>query len=51
MSSEVDISVLQRLRGLVDKLREQLRTKDKELSSKNAEIENVCNFDRLFSSF
>ncbi|XP_075218925.1 rab interacting lysosomal protein like isoform X2 [Lycorma delicatula] len=41
MSPEVDICVLQRLRGMVDKLREQLRAKDKEIAAKNAEVENL----------
>lgn len=42
MSPEVDIAVLQRLRGLVDQLREQQRTKEREISSKTSEVENVC---------
>ncbi|XP_022184306.1 RILP-like protein homolog isoform X2 [Nilaparvata lugens] len=41
LSPEVDICVMQKLRTLVDKLREQLRAKDKELASKSAEIENL----------
>lgn len=50
LSPEVDICVMQRLRTLVDKLREQLRAKDKELASKSAEIENLRGqHDRLTS--
>ncbi|KYN09875.1 RILP-like protein like protein [Trachymyrmex cornetzi] len=40
-SQEVDIAVLQHLRSMIDKQREQIRARDRELSQKTAEIENV----------
>ena len=40
-SQDVDIAVLQRLRGMIDKQRDQIRARDRELSQKNLEIENV----------
>ncbi|XP_058805522.1 RILP-like protein homolog isoform X2 [Phymastichus coffea] len=40
---EVDIAVLQRLRTMIDKQREQIRSRDRELSQKSAEIENLNN--------
>lgn len=41
LSPEVDVAVLQRLRNMVDKQREQIRGKDKELSIKSSELETV----------
>lgn len=40
-SQEVDIAVLQHLRSMIDKQRDQIRGRDKELLQKNMEIENV----------
>nr|QBB01761.1 RILP-like protein homolog [Cotesia chilonis] len=40
-SQEVDITVLQRLRSMIDKQRDQIRARDRELSQKNLEIENL----------
>ncbi|KAK0163292.1 hypothetical protein PV327_006990 [Microctonus hyperodae] len=40
-SQEVDIAVLQRLRNMIDKQRDQIRVRDRELSQKNLEIENL----------
>ncbi|KAK0087455.1 hypothetical protein PV325_000954 [Microctonus aethiopoides] len=40
-SQEVDIAVLQRLRSMIDKQRDQIRARDRELSQKNLEIENL----------
>ncbi|XP_034948870.1 RILP-like protein homolog isoform X2 [Chelonus insularis] len=40
-SQEVDIAVLQRLRSMIDKQRDQIRARDRELSQKNMEIENL----------
>ncbi|KYM87834.1 RILP-like protein like protein [Atta colombica] len=40
-SQEVDIAVLQHLRSMIDKQREQIRARDRELSQKTTEIENV----------
>lgn len=40
-SQEVDIAVLQHLRSMIDKQRDQIRGRDKELLQKNSEIENV----------
>ncbi|EGI62409.1 RILP-like protein-like protein [Acromyrmex echinatior] len=40
-SQEVDIAVLQHLRSMIDKQREQIRARDRELSQKTAEIENL----------
>ncbi|XP_044012033.1 RILP-like protein homolog isoform X8 [Aphidius gifuensis] len=40
-SQEVDVGVLQRLRGLIDQQRDQIRARDRELSQKNLEIENL----------
>ncbi|XP_011498087.1 PREDICTED: RILP-like protein homolog isoform X1 [Ceratosolen solmsi marchali] len=42
-SQEVDIAVLQRLRTMIDKQREQIRNRDRELSQKDAEMENLSN--------
>ncbi|OXU28085.1 hypothetical protein TSAR_013884 [Trichomalopsis sarcophagae] len=42
-SQEVDIAVLQRLRTMIDKQRDQIRSRDRELSQKNEEIENLNN--------
>ncbi|KAG8251813.1 hypothetical protein J6590_071852 [Homalodisca vitripennis] len=41
MAPEVDIAALQRLRGMVDQLRDNLRKADREISSKNSEIDEV----------
>lgn len=41
---EVDVAVLQRLRSMVDKQREQIRAKDKELAIKTSELETVNTF-------
>jgi hypothetical protein len=40
-SPEVDVAVLQRLRNLIDQQRDQIRTRDRELNAKSAEVENV----------
>ncbi|XP_076294269.1 rab interacting lysosomal protein like isoform X2 [Lasioglossum baleicum] len=40
-SQEVDIQVLQHLRSMIDKQRDQIRARDKELVQKNTEIENL----------
>ncbi|XP_063993059.1 RILP-like protein homolog isoform X6 [Diachasmimorpha longicaudata] len=40
-SQEVDIQVLQRLRSMIDKQRDQIRARDREMSQKNLEIENL----------
>lgn len=38
---DVDMAIMQRLRAMVDKQREQIRAKDKELSVKISELETV----------
>ncbi|XP_076249692.1 rab interacting lysosomal protein like isoform X2 [Calliopsis andreniformis] len=40
-SQEVDIAVLQHLRSMIDKQRDQIRARDKELVQKNMDIENL----------
>lgn len=40
-SQEVDIAVLQHLRSMIDKQRDQIRARDKELMQKTVELENV----------
>ncbi|XP_029053667.1 RILP-like protein homolog isoform X4 [Osmia bicornis bicornis] len=40
-SQEVDVAVLQHLRSMIDKQRDQIRARDKELLQKNMEIENL----------
>lgn len=40
-SQEVDTQVLQRLRSMIDKQRDQIRARDKELMQKSTEIENL----------
>jgi hypothetical protein len=40
-SPEVEVAVLQRLRNLIDQQRDQIRTRDRELSTKSAEVDNV----------
>ncbi|XP_076626119.1 rab interacting lysosomal protein like isoform X2 [Colletes latitarsis] len=40
-SQEVDIAVLQHLRSMIDKQRDQIRVRDKELQQKNVDIENL----------
>ncbi|XP_076183916.1 rab interacting lysosomal protein like isoform X2 [Ptiloglossa arizonensis] len=40
-SQEVDVTVLQHLRSMIDKQRDQIRVRDKELLQKNVEIENL----------
>lgn len=42
LSPEVDMALLQRLRGLVDRLKDQLRQRDRELQSKQNELDSVC---------
>ena len=41
LSPEVDMALLQRLRGLVDRLKDQLRQRDRELQSKQTEVDSV----------
>jgi hypothetical protein len=48
-SPEVEVAVLQRLRNLIDQQRDQIRTRDKDLSAKSAEIDNVSKI--LFSHY
>uniref|UniRef100_A0A1B6KHP7 RH1 domain-containing protein n=1 Tax=Graphocephala atropunctata TaxID=36148 RepID=A0A1B6KHP7_9HEMI len=43
MAPEVDIAALQRLRGMVDQLRDKLRKADREISSKSSEIDDLSN--------
>lgn len=40
-SQEVDIAVLQHLRSMIDKQRDQIRARDKELMQKTVELENL----------
>lgn len=40
-SPDVEVAVLQRLRNLIDQQRDQIRTRDRELSAKSAEADNV----------
>jgi hypothetical protein len=40
-SPEVEVAVLQRLRNLIDQQRDQIRTRDRELSAKSVEVDNV----------
>ncbi|XP_069680149.1 RILP-like protein homolog isoform X2 [Periplaneta americana] len=40
-SPEVDVAVLQRLRNLIDQQRDQMRARDRELSAKSAEADNL----------
>ncbi|XP_033329257.1 rab interacting lysosomal protein like isoform X2 [Megalopta genalis] len=40
-SQEVDVAVLQHLRSMIDKQRDQIRARDKEMAQKNLEIENL----------
>ncbi|XP_053985009.1 RILP-like protein homolog isoform X2 [Hylaeus anthracinus] len=40
-SQEVDVAVLQHLRSMIDKQRDQIRVRDKEMLQKNMEIENL----------
>ncbi|PSN51361.1 RILP-like protein [Blattella germanica] len=40
-SPEVDVAVLQRLRNLIDQQRDQMRSKDRELTAKSTEIDNL----------
>uniref|UniRef100_A0A0A9Y0R2 RILP-like n=1 Tax=Lygus hesperus TaxID=30085 RepID=A0A0A9Y0R2_LYGHE len=48
LSPELDIAVLQKSRASIDKLRDQLKFKDKEINLKSAEIENhIDQVDRL----
>ncbi|KAL0267227.1 UNVERIFIED_CONTAM: hypothetical protein PYX00_009562 [Menopon gallinae] len=48
MTPEVDIAVVQRLQNVIEKQREQIRTKDKELTVKTSELETVTGqLDRL----
>ncbi|XP_026278872.1 RILP-like protein homolog isoform X3 [Frankliniella occidentalis] len=41
LSPEVDMALVQRLRGLVDRLKDQLRQRDRELLSKQTEMESL----------
>ncbi|KAK3927371.1 RILP-like protein-like protein [Frankliniella fusca] len=41
LSPEVDMALLQRLRGLVDRLKDQLRQRDRELQTKQTEVESL----------
>lgn len=41
VNPEVDIAVLQRLREMVNQLRDQLRTKEREINNRNVDIDNV----------
>ncbi|KAJ1524504.1 hypothetical protein ONE63_010996 [Megalurothrips usitatus] len=41
LSPEVDMALLQRLRGLVDRLKDQLRQRDRELQSKQTELDSL----------
>lgn len=41
LSPEVDMALVQRLRGMVDRLKEQLRQRDREVHSKQTEVESV----------
>uniref|UniRef100_A0A8D8SCQ3 RILP-like protein homolog n=2 Tax=Cacopsylla melanoneura TaxID=428564 RepID=A0A8D8SCQ3_9HEMI len=51
LSPELDIGVLQKLRGQVDTLRDQMRNKEKELSYKTSDVENLNRqIDRLTST-
>uniref|UniRef100_A0A8D8M340 RILP-like protein homolog n=1 Tax=Cacopsylla melanoneura TaxID=428564 RepID=A0A8D8M340_9HEMI len=51
LSPELDIGVLQKLRGQVDTLRDQMRNKEKELSYKSSDVENLNRqIDRLTST-
>ncbi|XP_023721803.1 RILP-like protein homolog isoform X2 [Cryptotermes secundus] len=40
-SPEVEVAVLQRLRNLIDQQRDQIRARDRELSAKSAEVDNL----------
>jgi hypothetical protein len=40
-SPEVEVAVLQRLRNLIDQQRDQIRARDRELSAKSLEVDNV----------
>lgn len=46
--SEVDVVVLQKLKAMIDNQREQIRNKEKELTSKLSELESV-GFFYIFS--
>ncbi|KAL1453735.1 hypothetical protein WDU94_010051 [Cyamophila willieti] len=51
LSPELDIGVLQKLKGQVDTLRDQMRNKEKELSFKTSDVENLNRqIDRLTST-
>ncbi|KAI5725956.1 hypothetical protein M8J77_022110 [Diaphorina citri] len=51
LSPEIDISVLQKLRGQVDSLRDQMRLKEKELGYRNSDVDNLKRqIDRLTST-
>lgn len=41
MTPEVDVAALQRLRGLVDQLRDKMRKAEHDIASKNQEIDGV----------
>lgn len=41
LSPEVDMALVQRLRALVDRLKDQLRQRDRELQSKQTEVDSV----------
>ena len=48
-SQEVDVAVLQHLRSMIDKQRDQIRARDKELAQKNMEIENLTSQVEMLS--
>ncbi|XP_034237419.1 RILP-like protein homolog isoform X2 [Thrips palmi] len=41
LSPEVDMALVQRLRGMVDRLKDQLRQRDREVHSKQTEVESL----------
>lgn len=48
MAPEVDIAALQRLRSVVDQLRDNLRKTERDLSEKNSNIDDVsCGADAV----
>lgn len=58
MAPEVDIAALQRLRSVVDQLRDNLRKTERDLSEKNSNIDDVScsadaskHFDYKFSTY
>lgn len=49
MAPEVDIAALQRLRSVVDQLRDNLRKTERDLSEKNSNIDDVSVFLMLLT--